>query len=68
MGELVGDVYINVVLAALLEMPFIIVAMFTINRLGRKKPYMFCFGLMAVSSLGSILLELNKRKLSYIMV
>ena len=57
MDELVGDVYMNMVLSSLLEVPFILLTMLALSRLGRRRPLLAAYLLMATTSLASIAME-----------
>ncbi len=55
-----GDTYINVAIGYVLEVPFLTVTIIAVGTLGRKRPLVGCYVIVAVSSLVVIPLEWSK--------
>lgn len=56
-ASLSGNVYVNIILLAVVELPPACVAFFFQNKVGRKVTTMTCFLLAAISSLGCLLVN-----------
>ncbi|XP_064648805.1 organic cation transporter protein-like [Lineus longissimus] len=53
-GNLVGDIFVNFLVQGAIEIPAILFAMFTLDRIGRKGPHVFSIMLCGVSCLATI--------------
>ncbi len=57
MDALVGDIYTNIIIGSFLEVPIILLAIIIVFKLGRKRPLIGCYIIMALTSFCAILME-----------